>query len=189
MMIKMMMIMSILLLGSTGYLAADPESPHVLEARGIVKQFFGSLKDELQAALKEGGPVTAISICKLKAPKISKEFTLLSGWYVGRTTLRLRNPNNEPDAWEQKVLEQFESRIAAGEDISKMEHAEEILMDGKKIFRYMQAIQIQDLCLNCHGGDIKPGIARILTQLYPNDQATGFRKGDLRGAFSLAKSL
>lgn len=187
--IKMMIIIPVLILCSTGYMAAEPVNTNVIEARGIVKQFFGSLKDELQDALKEGGPVTAISICKLKAPKISKEFTVLSGWYVGRTSLRLRNPHNEPDTWEQKVLAEFETRKAAGEDVAKMEYSEELLVGDKKIFRYMKAIQIESLCLNCHGEDIKPGIARILQQLYPNDKATNFKIGDIRGAFSLAKPI
>ncbi len=183
------MVIPLLILGTTGSLVAEPVSVNVIEARSIVKQFFGSLKDELQDALKEGGPVTAISICKLKAPKISKEFTLLSGWYVGRTSLKLRNLHNEPDAWEKQVLEQFEARKAAGEEVSKMEYSEELLVGDKKILRYMKAIQIESLCLNCHGEDIKPGIARILQQLYPNDKATNFKIGDLRGGFSLAKPL
>ncbi len=186
---KLMIIVPLLVLIATGSPAADPVSTHVLEARNIVNRFFGSLKGELQAALEEGGPVTAISICKLKAPRLTKEFSSLSGWYIARTSLKLRNPNNHPDAWEKNVLEQFEVLDTNGEDLTNMEYSEEILIDGKKIFRYMKAIQIQDLCLNCHGEHIKPGIKRILTQLYPNDQATGFKKGDLRGAFTLAKSL
>ncbi len=187
--IKMILIIPLLVLPASDYLAADPVDTHVIEARGIVNQFFGSLKSELQSALKEGGPVTAISICKLKAPRITKEFSSLSGWYIARTSLKLRNPSNEGDTWEKKVLADFESRKADGEDLANMEYSEEILIEGKKIFRYMKAIQVMDLCLNCHGQEVKPGISRILTQLYPNDQATGFSTGDLRGAFTLAKPL
>jgi hypothetical protein len=169
--------------------SADQISTNTREARELVNQFFGSLKSELQAALQEGGPVTAISICKLKAPRLTKEFSSLSGWYLARTSLKLRNPNNHPDEWESNVLEEFEARKASGESLQNMEYAEVVDIDGKNIFRYMQAIEVMDLCLNCHGQNIKPEISRILKQLYPNDHATGFKKGDLRGAFTLAKSL
>jgi hypothetical protein len=169
--------------------AADQPDIHALEAREIVNQFFGSLKGELQAALKEGGPVTAISICKLKAPRLTKEFSSLSGWYIARTSLKLRNPNNHPDEWETEVLEQFDARKAGGESLDNMEYSKVMLIDGKKIFRYMKAIEVKELCLNCHGQNIKPEISRILEKLYPNDLATGFQVGDLRGAFTLAKSL
>jgi hypothetical protein len=186
--IKMLGLVLPVLLSLTP-IAADQSDTHVLEAREIVNQFFGSLKGELQAALEEGGPVTAISICKLKAPRLTKEFSSLSGWYIARTSHKLRNPNNRPDDWERKVLEQFLTRQANGEPLENMEYSEVVQIDGKRVFRYMQAIEVMDLCLNCHGQNIRPGISRILKQLYPNDQATGFRKGDLRGAFTLAKSL
>ena len=183
-------ILAILLsLFVAGTLSEAPIDPHVLEARELVNQFFGSLKGELQAALNEGGPVTAISVCKLKAPRLTKEFSSLTGWYIARTSLKLRNPNNHPDAWEKQVMEQFLTRQTNGEPLTNMEYSEVILIDGRKIFRYMKAIEVMDLCLNCHGENVKPEIKRILTQLYPNDQATGFTKGDLRGAFTLAKSL
>jgi hypothetical protein len=187
--IKWLMVALLLVFAGATQLEAEPVSPYVLEARDIVKQFFGSLKEELQAALKEGGPVTAISICKLRAPRITKEFSSLSGWYIARTSLRLRNPNNAPDEWEHSVLQQFEARKAAGEDVANMDYGEELLIADKRIFRYMKAIRIEELCLNCHGGSVKPGILRILKQLYPDDQATGFQVGDIRGAFTLARSL
>jgi hypothetical protein len=42
------------------------------------------------------------------------------------------------------------------------------------------------LCLQCHGvagRDILPATATLLQKLYPQDQATGFQLGDLRGAW------
>ena len=37
--------------------------------------------------------------------------------------------------------------------------------------------------MNCHGTDIKPKVKEKLDELYPEDEATGFFLGDLRGAF------
>jgi hypothetical protein len=39
------------------------------------------------------------------------------------------------------------------------------------------------MCLACHGESLEPAVAAKLAAAYPKDQATGFRAGDLRGAF------
>ena len=49
--------------------------------------------------------------------------------------------------------------------------------------RYMSAIVTQPLCLTCHGSEIAPEVAAEIARHYPEDQATGFAAGDLRGAF------
>jgi hypothetical protein len=44
------------------------------------------------------------------------------------------------------------------------------------------------MCLSCHGSvgkDIAPETTAKLTQLYPQDLATGYALGDLRGMWSL----
>ena len=44
-------------------------------------------------------------------------------------------------------------------------------------------------CVTCHGETIAPSIAAKIDELYPADKATGFREGDLRGAFVVTKTL
>jgi hypothetical protein len=61
--------------------------------------------------------------------------------------------------------------------------------NGNKVFRYMKAIPADDVCLMCHGKNIPDNLSAELKQLYPNDQATGFKKGDIRGAFTAIKIL
>ena len=97
-----------------------------------------TLKQELLAGMQEGGPVNAISVCNLSAPGIANTYSVRHSWDVGRTSLKLRNPDNVPDAWERSVLESFEARKGAGEDPAKMEYYEVVRRDGVKasaIFR------------------------------------------------------
>ena len=108
---------------------------------------------------------------------------------MGRTSLKLRNPANMPDAWELKVLKTFEERKAAGEDPAKIAYAEVVTQDGSKRFRFMKAIPTAELCLNCHGSELKPEVVKALDKYYAADKARGFNVGDLRGAFSLSKPL
>lgn len=160
------------------------------ESRAVVKAFMGELKGQLKAGLKEGGPVKAIDVCNVKAPAIAMAQSKKHGWEVGRTSLKLRNPDNAPDAWEKSVLEKFEARKAAGEDPKKMEYYEAVTQDGKQVFRYMKAIPTAEKpCLACHGEKIQPAVAEALDKLYPADQARGFKAGDIRGAFTITQPM
>jgi len=159
------------------------------EAVSVVKAFGGPLKAALQDGMKNGGPINAISVCHEKAPAIAASASAGTGWDVARTSLRLRNPNNEPDAWELKVLNQFEARKAAGEKPGAIAYGEVVDMDGTKQFRFMKAIGTAEVCLNCHGANLNPDVAAKLDGLYPGDLARGYAIGDIRGAFTLRKKL
>jgi hypothetical protein len=130
-------LMTILLAISFTVPAMAETDSNVMEARKIIKQFFTQLKGELQKAMKEGGPVHAISVCNEKAPKIADDISASTGWYVARTSLKPRAPTNSPLPWEKKVLEQFEQQKAAGKEIKTIDYSEVVEEDGKKVFRYM----------------------------------------------------
>jgi hypothetical protein len=168
--------------------AADPAALKA-EAAGVVKQFGGTLKTTLETAIKADGPVHAIGVCNEKAPQIAANVGAANGWQVGRTSLRLRNAKNKPDAWEAKVLGQFEERKAKGEDPEQLVAAEIVEDGGKQVFRFMKAIPTAELCLGCHGSEIHPDVAAKLGTLYPEDKGRGFKVRDLRGAFTLRKAL
>ena len=176
------------LLSGNASLASEPDKL-AMEARGIVKGFGSQLKSTLIGAMKKGGPVNALGVCNTKARPITMAAAKKSGWNVGRTSLKLRNPSNGADAWERAVLTDFEARKAAGADPKKLEKYEIVDVDGKKTFRYMKAIPTGKPCLHCHGGALKEPVQSKISALYPSDKATGFKPGDIRGAFSLSKDL
>lgn len=158
------------------------------ESRAMVKAFAGTLKGELQAAIKEDGPIHAISVCNVKAPEISRDLSRPPQWTVGRTSHKLRNPDNAPDDWEAAVLDEFLIRAAAGESLKAMERVELVETDDNRTYRYMKAIPVGEVCLTCHGADIAPELKAKIDSVYPEDQATGFELGELRGAFTITKT-
>lgn len=170
--------------------AETTEDANVAEAKSIVMEFFNTLMGELQTAIKDGGQSGAVIVCNARAPLIAAELSQQTGWDVGRTSLKLRNPSqNAPDDWEKAVLLEFEQRKSDGEDVKTMAYAETIEADGEKTFRFMKAIPIANECIGCHGTDIEPEVASAIAIAYPDDQATGYALGDVRGAFTLSKSL
>ena len=172
---------------ATGF-AAD-YSDEIEASRETAKEFMQTLKKELQTSMQEGGPVNAISVCNLIAPGIANTYSARNGWEVGRTSLRLRNPNNAPDAWERSVLEAFEERKLRGEDPAQMEFYEVVGVNGDKQLRYMKAIPVSGPCLVCHGETLDSIVKTRLEKLYPDDQALGYREGDIRGAFTITQPL
>ncbi len=155
------------------------------QARATVKAYAALLQGTLKPAMQSGGPLAAITACNHSADSIEQLTNKQSDWQVGRTSLKVRNSANQPDQWELATLKTFEQRKAKGEDINTIEFAETIVVDGKSTYRYMKAIPTAELCLNCHGSNINQDVAAKLKQLYPSDQATGFNRGDIRGAFSV----
>lgn len=163
-------------------------STDVEQAKALIKQFATTLQGELEAAMKEGGPTNAIGVCKDRAPAIASDLSEQSGWKVGRTSLKLRHPElNSPDAWETQVLEDFQARANAGEDLTTMAYSEVVETPDGEAFRFMKAIPAGAPCMKCHGAEITDEVAAALDEQYPNDQARGFAVGDLRGAFTLVK--
>jgi len=159
------------------------------EAQAITQQFGKELKTVLQATIMTSGPVEAIRVCNTSAPKIAQQLAQQKGWEVGRTSHKVRNPDNAPDQWEQDTIALWQNKIARGAPVENMKASQVIVQGGVATYRYMSAIPTGGLCLNCHGTSISGPVNNALNDLYPTDQATGFIKGELRGAFSLQKAL
>lgn len=158
----------------------------VESAKGAVQALGGTLKGELEAAMQAGGPVEAMSICHTKAPEIAKAVSAEKGMEVSRVSLKNRNPvMGQANEWQTAVLNDFEAKKAAGEDPSTIAYAE--VVDNQ--FRFMKAIPTATVCLKCHGTELSPAVTAKLTELYPQDKATGYKEGDLRGAFVVVKNL
>ncbi len=152
-------------------------------SRELAQQLAGALQPTLKSALKAGGPVNALNACHTAAPEIGATLSK-QGVRVGRTALRVRNPNNAPTAEQQAVLEIFSAAMAGGTPPSGLEHFVEHA-DGSAL--YMKAIPMQQVpCMACHGTHIDAALAARIKSLYPQDQATGFGADDLRGAFVIS---
>jgi hypothetical protein len=82
------------------------------------------------------------------------------------------------------VLSEWQADKVHGIDITEREYFS-AQPDGG--FRYMRPIFVQSACLTCHGETLSTELQAALDQRYPADHATGYRVGDLRGAFVAQK--
>ncbi len=156
------------------------------EAAALAADYIALLKPQLKQALQEGGPTRAIEVCADQAPKIADGLSAESGWQVKRVSLQPRNASRAiPDEWERSVLKGFDRLIADGEPPEALRHGEKV---GSQ-FRYMQAQPVEGVCLLCHGESISDEVKASLRDYYPDDTATGYYAGQIRGAISLTKPL
>ena len=176
-------------LASQILIAQEQQEQFEQQSKIAITEFATTLKGALVTAMKSGGPTEAITVCRQVAPTIAASLSEKYGFEIARTSLKVRNLNNKEDSWEQKVLKQFEARKQAGEPIKMLSFSEQINSDNGQELRMMKAIPTGKVCLKCHGSNISKPVQASLNSLYPEDQATGFKLGDIRGAFTIRKVI
>lgn len=132
----------------------------------------GTLMEELKGEIATGGPTGAVGICRDLAPMIADDVADVYGVAIGRTSHRLRNALNAPPLWAEGFVEE---QIREG-----------VFLEGPEgELGVMLPITVAPPCLACHGPaeTMDEGVLAALAESYPNDRATGFAEGDLRGWF------
>jgi len=168
---------------------ADGHQQFTQQSQAAIKEFSGTLKGSLVAAMKSGGPIEAITVCNQVAPIIAEELSKKYGMEIARTSLKVRNQSNKADAWEKEVLTQFEQLKENGDPVPSLVFSETVNADNGQEMRLMKAIPTGKVCLKCHGSNIDESVQKSIHELYPDDQATGFKLGDIRGAFTIRKAV
>ncbi len=165
----------------------------VEETRALANELLNQLGQKLKSTMSAQGPEAAVSVCKEASPSIAKTLSAKHGAQMTRVGTRVRNPSmGTPNQWQKDALMQFESRLAQGEAPATLEYWKVVdIDDGKRELHYAKAIMIQPVCLSCHGAasEIPVSLSEKIRIEYPQDQATGYSVGKLRGAVVVSKPL
>ncbi len=174
-----------LLLSAT--VSAEQADPAMMaKARDLAAEFVAALKPQLKGALQSQGPAGAIAVCADVAPQIADSLSQTSGWTVKRVSLKYRNASRAvPDNWESRQLARFDAEASETDADTVLEHGEVV---GTR-FRYLKAQRVEPVCLVCHGQQLSPDVIEALDTYYPDDIATGYSLGDVRGAISLSQTV
>lgn len=141
-------------------------------ARAAQKALGGQLVGALKAKVESEGYVAAIDVCQKIAPQLATQVAQEHQVDIGRTSFRLRNPTNAPKPWIQPIL-------------AARSEAPHVLTGPGGAVATAVPLFVDGLCLKCHGTDTwrAEGVDAALAQHYPDDEATGFEPGQLRGYF------
>jgi hypothetical protein len=133
---------------------------------------FERLMARLTAVVQADGPAAAVGVCQSDAAGIADAVGREKGVRIGRTSTKLRNPNNRPPAWAESLVANSpgEPTFLAGPN-------------GR--LAVVLPIRLKPQCLTCHGpaNAIPPPVRAALAERYPDDRAVGYAEGDLRGWF------
>ena len=147
-----------------------------VEARDAVfSRLLARLAEAMAAPGADGRPNGAggaIDVCRREAPAIAQAVGREKGVMIGRTSDRLRNPGNVAPSWARGLLAD-----------RPREEVISLNVDGS--LGVLLPITIAPTCLACHGAPdrLDPAVREALATAYPDDAATGYAAGDLRGWF------
>lgn len=151
-------------------------------------EFTMGLKSVLMANMKAGGPLNAVNVCSDTASKLTDLYSDAMNIKVKRFSIKNRNLSNTPDSFEEEALNNFE-KLHKENKLTKSSIVFEISENNAA--RIVKPILVGAPCLTCHGDNsqVSEEVSEILRKKYPEDKATGYKIGDLRGAISVTKSL
>jgi len=166
----------------------NPNAAENVEIRDLggrpINRIGSTLVNEVSSAMAKGGPDKAVDFCHLKALPMTGEIITgmprITG--VKRTSLRLRNPANAPDAAEKLALARVEAEIENGNPPKVL--VQRIDLPGaKREWRVYRPVGVAPQCLACHGpkDSMSPALQARLAERYPADQATDYSAGQWRG--------
>jgi hypothetical protein len=169
--------------------APTPEQTEIALRRGraIATETFGLLRTNLQTAIQSGGISNALPFCSLAASPLTASMAEKHGVTLRRVTHKARQPSGKASEPELALLNHFESLMTSASITNPPPPLVTNLAPDTLTFFAPIVIGVE-LCLKCHGTpgtDIAQSDLEVIRKLYPQDEATGFTMGQLRGAWRI----
>lgn len=139
------------------------------------------LGKNLMGTIQKKGTEEALAFCNHEAIPLTDSMSVYYKAKIERVSDKNRNPNNKASAEELEYISQFKSLVAENKEVKPITKEE----DNTVHFYY--PIVTNTMCLQCHGKqeNIKPEVQKKITELYPNDLATGYGENEVRGIWSI----
>jgi hypothetical protein len=165
-------------------LSAEVQKDAIQLGKSIAAETFSLLSSNLQTAMQQGGVSNALPFCSLAASPLTAGMAGKYGVTIRRVTHKPRNPADRANATESAILQQFEVALNGTNPPPSF-----VTNFTTSTASYFAPIMLNnELCLKCHGEtgkDISTENVAVIHRLYPQDEATGFKLGQLRGAWRI----
>ena len=168
-------------------LTAEVQQAAIQRGKAIAADTFALLSSNLQTAMQSGGVSNALPFCSLAASPLTAGMAEKHGVTLKRITHKARNPASKASETELTVLKSFAATLAAGATTNPPAPFATNLVAGQATF-FAPILTANELCLKCHGKpgqDISAENLAVIQKHYPQDEATGFQLGQLRGAWRI----
>ncbi len=136
------------------------------------------LGKNLLNAIQQKGTEGAISFCKEAATPLTDSMASRRSAIIKRVSDKPRNLANTANVEETGFIAAFKAQLANKSVVRPITKK----VNDRVYFYY--PITTNAMCLQCHGvpeKDIQPSVLKVLSQLYPEDKATGYDVNEVRG--------
>lgn len=157
----------------------QPPPDLIPRAQQMAQETFATLSARLSEVIAADGVIAAIEVCSVEALPLTEAVSAQHVATVRRVSHRPRNPLNSADTADLETIARFKASLAAGDALLP-----EVTGGGGMAVVRLPIVLSQPLCLSCHG---TPGVEldaathTAIRDRYPDDAATGFSLGELRG--------
>lgn len=154
-----------------------------------IDRIGSALITEVERVLTTQGLDTAVDelhLKKLKLPKPVEDRPYVVA--MKRTSLRIRNPDNSPDAADLAALRRIAESLSGDEPPPKVLLQKVETPDAQVEWRVYRPIAVTEHCLLCHGkaDSLQPSVQSAVTRHYPEDKAVNYSAYDWRGVIRVS---
>ena len=144
------------------------------------------LLKEVSSAIQQSGPAYAVDFCSTHALPITDSIARANGIQLQRLSDRNRNPQNKlEELLDKQAWDSLQGLLSAGTKNASLQWKDAA---QHPVF-YKPIVLGMPTCLKCHGNpleDIEAPTMDIIRTRYPDDLATGYRLGMLRGIWKIS---
>lgn len=164
-------------------LTIEESQAYTLKGQEIAQQTFKALSRNLKKAMGEGGVKNAVKFCNVQESVIVDSLSKHYDVSIKRTSHKLRNEKNKPNASEQEMIDYYLNASKTTEDLFP-----EVKRNTDNTVSFYAPIHLQPLCVTCHGTvgkTVSETDYKSILALYPNDKAVDFDIDEFRGIWSI----
>ncbi len=164
-------------------LSDKKKKEYSLKGKEIAEATAKNLVTNLSQKMKSGGVSEAVPFCNSMANPLTEEIEKKYDVAIKRTSLLIRNEKNKPTEGELIILNQYKNSFIDKDTLKPI-----VNLDNAGKPHFYAPILLQKKCMTCHGTvgqEVTVQTDSIIRSYYPDDKATGFKEGDLRGIWSI----
>jgi|TARA_R110000782_G_C14819291_1_gene413985 uncharacterized protein DUF3365 len=164
-------------------LTIEESQAYTLKGQEIAQQTFKALSGSLKKAMSDGGVTNAVKFCNVNESIIVDSLEKHYDVSIKRTSHKLRNEKNKPNASEQEMIDYYLNTSKITEDLFP-----EVKRNTDNTVSFYSPIHLQPLCVTCHGTvgkTVSESDYKSILALYPNDKAVDFDIDEFRGIWSI----
>jgi len=178
---KFFTLISLSLASSLLLASSSSEDMAITKGNEVSSALLQKLGGELKTQMQTTGAMGALHFCSQNALTLTEQVAKESKTSIKRISINHRNPVNKANAEETTLLQEWEKLVKNGQPLPS--HKLVTVSDNTVLF-YKPIVINNEACLKCHG-NVEGDLAKAIKAAYPEDRATGYKMGDLRGMIAI----